>query len=135
MDWSNLVYLVSGWILAQIGQWLRHRRETPIEHRERPWEKVETFETLPRAWDAVFSKDRCYWLRIILKEGTKIGGYYGPNSFASSYPHGDDVYVEDVWNLDEGETHKEHTPKGLLVERKEISRIEVYQVEEGDRER
>jgi hypothetical protein len=128
-DYSNLVYLVFGWILGQIGRWIQYRKETPIELRKRPWEKKKTFRTLPRAWDAVFSKDRHYWLKIILKDGTKIGGYYGPNSFTSNYPHEDDIYIEDVWNLDEGETYEKHVPKGLLVERKEISHIEVYQVE------
>jgi hypothetical protein len=125
-----LLTLFIGWALSEGGLWLRYRRETEIENRERVWEKAETFEKIPRAWDYVFSKDRCYWLKIILKDGSKIGGYYGNKSFTSNYPHKDDLFVEDIWKLDEKETYNEHDPRGLLVEREEISYIEIYKIEE-----
>jgi len=119
-----------GWSLGEGSRWLRYRRETAIELRKRPWEKAETFNLYPGAWDYLFSKDEHYWLRITSRENIIFGGYYGSNSFASSYPHDADIYVEDVWNISDGEIYEKHQPRGLLIERKNILCIEVCGIEE-----
>ncbi len=128
-----LQYLLSalfGWALGESTRWLRYRRETAIDLRQRPWEKAEAFNIYPRAWDALFSKGEHCWLRITSHENIIHGGYYGNNSFASSYPHDDDIYVEDVWNLSDGETYEKHQTRGLLIERKNILCMEIFKVEE-----
>jgi len=116
--------------MSEFSWWIHFRREIAIENRQRVWEKEKTFEKLPTAWDYVFSKDCCYWLKIILKDGSKIAGFYGTNSFSSSYPHKDDIFLENIWKLDEGETFNDHENRGLLVERNEISYIEIYNIKE-----
>ncbi|MBF4328079.1 hypothetical protein EAY16_22670, partial [Vibrio anguillarum] len=39
-----------------------------------------------KPWDYFFAQGKCYWVKVILNNGTVIGGYYGPTSFASSSP-------------------------------------------------
>jgi hypothetical protein len=128
-----LQYLLTalfGWALGEGSRWLRYKKETAIELRQRPWEKAEGFSIYPRAWDDLFSKGKHCWLRITLNESIIFGGYFGNNSFASSYPHDDDIYIEDVWNLSAGETYENHQTRGLLIERKKILYMEILKVEE-----
>lgn len=55
----------------------------------------------PKAWDHVFGMGKPFWVVLTLKSGSKIGGYYGPNSFASSFPNPEQIYIEQVWKLSE----------------------------------
>ena len=48
---------------------------------------------IPGPWDFVFKKRKAYWMKIYLKNGDVIGGYYGENSFVSSYPHCKEIYI------------------------------------------
>jgi hypothetical protein len=59
------------------------------------------YEPVPTAWDALF-KDRgpCF-VRIRLKSGAWLGGWYGGRSNASGYPHPADLYLESQWAMAE----------------------------------
>jgi Family of unknown function (DUF6338) len=48
----------------------------------------------PKAWDYFFGKGAACWVVITLKSGRVIGGYYGTESFASSFPNEEDLYLE-----------------------------------------
>jgi hypothetical protein len=41
---------------------------------------------VPKPWDYVFRKRQAYWMTVHLKDKRRIGGRYGLNSAASSYP-------------------------------------------------
>jgi len=56
---------------------------------------------VPMAWDSVFNRGKSYWVVFHLKNGKKIGGYYSRESFVSGYPDPQDIYVEQMWRLDE----------------------------------
>jgi Family of unknown function (DUF6338) len=56
---------------------------------------------VPMAWDYVFGKGKSYWVVFYLKNGKKIGGYYSSESFVSGYPDIQDIYVQELWRLDE----------------------------------
>lgn len=56
---------------------------------------------VPMAWDYYFSRRTPCWMLFRLKNGKSIGGYFGPRSFASSYPHGRDIYIEQAWVVNE----------------------------------
>lgn len=55
----------------------------------------------PTPWDFVFMADKAFWVIVHLKDGTKVGGIYSNQSAASSYPSTEQVFLEEVWNLDE----------------------------------
>ena len=59
----------------------------------------------PKSWDYFFGKGAACWIIATLKTGHVIGGYYGTESFASSFPHEEDLYLELLCEL---------TPEGQL---------------------
>ena len=83
---------------------------------------------VPRPWDFIFSKRESYWIIVNLKSGLKIGGLYDTNSYTSSYPIKEQIYLEEVWKLDENGAFK--TPidrsNGILILGDEISSIEFF---------
>lgn len=62
---------------------------------------------VPLSWDYIFSRGKSYWVIFHLKNGQRIGGYYSSGSFASTYPDTQEIYVEELWRLDENGTFKE----------------------------
>ena len=83
---------------------------------------------IPKAWDYIFSKRESFWIIVHLKDGRRIGGKYDTNSFASSYPAEEQIYLEEVWKLDENGRFIEpiERSKGILVPGREISMIEFF---------
>jgi hypothetical protein len=59
--------------------------------------------------------------------GASIGGKYGKNSFASSYPAEEQIYLEEVWQIDQmtgkflSQVPRTH---GLIISRKDYVFIE-----------
>lgn len=52
-----------------------------------------------RAWDYVFGQRRAYWVIVTLTDGERVAGRYDSNSFASSFPAPDQIYLEETWHL------------------------------------
>ncbi|MDI6795119.1 MAG: DUF6338 family protein [bacterium] len=77
---------------------------------------------IKKPWDYVFGKRESYWIIVHLKEGSKVGGRFDTNSFASSYPAEEQIYIEEVWNLDQNGTFLEpiERSKGIIVLSTEI---------------
>lgn len=55
---------------------------------------------IKRPWDWVFSKKESYWIIVTLKDGRKIGGIFSDKSYASSFPLPEQIYLEEIWKLD-----------------------------------
>jgi hypothetical protein len=70
---------------------------------------------------------------IHLNNGKMIGGLYGTDSFASSYPEKEDLYLQEIWKIDsEGKKKKKIIgSKGLLVNHESIEFIEFFDIPEG----
>ena len=83
---------------------------------------------IDKPWDYVFSQRKPYWIRIMLKDGTVVGGKYAENSFSSSSPAPEQIYLEESWIMKEtGGFHraKERT-EGILLFGSEIKFLEFY---------
>jgi len=82
----------------------------------------------PSAWDYYFDKRMPCFVLIHLKNGRMIGGYYGVNSFATSFPSDGDIYFETVYAVDEkgkfGQPIANST--GALIRRDDYSYIEIF---------
>ena len=48
-----------------------------------------------KPWDYIFNKKEELWIIVHLKDGRRIGGKFGKNSFASSSPANEQIYIED----------------------------------------
>lgn len=73
----------------------------------RSWRRaLGLMHPMPKAWDYFFHLGRPCWVVAILKNGRTFAGYYGGNSFASSFPAEEDLYLEALCTL---------TPEGRIV--------------------
>lgn len=94
------------------------------------WDFVKKYIVSPihKPWDYVFRKKEVFWVIIHLKDGRRIGGKYDRNSFSSSYPSKEQIYLEEVWKLDEADKFVEpiEGSKGIIVLGEEILAIEFF---------
>jgi hypothetical protein len=82
---------------------------------------------IPKPWDYVFSKKEPYWIIIELNDGQRIGGVYEENSFASSYPNDEQIYLEQYWKIDGSKFIQPiHRTKGIMLSRENIKKVEFY---------
>lgn len=65
---------------------------------------------------------------IHLKSGILIGGLYYKDSFASSYPEKKDLYIKEVWKIDENGKFLEKIDRteGMLINYDIIDYIEMF---------
>lgn len=92
------------------------------------WLKLKNIRFIPKSWDYLFGKEEPYWILITLFDGTKIGGFFGRHSFASSFPSEEDLYIEELWKIDEKGGFKQRIENsgGCLIQRKDIKFIEFF---------
>jgi hypothetical protein len=83
---------------------------------------------IQKPWDYIFNKREHSWVIVHLKDGRRIGGKYDTNSFSSSYPSEEQIYLEEVWKLDEKNKFIEpiDRSKGIIVLSKEIIAVEFF---------
>jgi Family of unknown function (DUF6338) len=85
----------------------------------------------PTAWDYHFRKGEAHWIWLTFKSGQVMAGLYGPNSFASSFPQRQDVFIEKLLALDENAKvmgWKEDSA-GALINMENLERIEFFEME------
>ena len=82
----------------------------------------------PKPWDFVFRKRKPFWIIVTLKDGKQIAGRYASNSFASSSPAADQIFLEEAWlmNSDGGFDRKRTNSAGILVLTAEMTSIEFF---------
>jgi hypothetical protein len=83
----------------------------------------------PSDWVFSGSADDHYYILFHRKEGKDLGGYFGENSFATSSPNGQEIFVEEVWRLDEGGRFIERVEgtRGAIVNREDCDLIEFFE--------
>jgi len=95
------------------------------------WKPIAKYIVHPvqKPWDYVFSKKKSFWVIVHLKDGRKIGGRYDTDSFASSYPAEEQIYLEEVWKLDEKGAFVEpiKRSRGIVIFNKEIIAVEFFE--------
>lgn len=79
-------------------------------------------------WDWQFSKRDASWVIVTLKDGKKIGGKFGKNSSASTFPRSKEIYIEDIWKLDANHKfiYSIKRNKGVLITGDSILAIEFF---------
>lgn len=79
-------------------------------------------------WDEFFMKKKYAYLVIVFNDQSKIGGFYGENSAASVYPKANQIYIEQVWIIDEKNKFLKQKPRtfGAIIDIKDIKYIEFY---------
>jgi hypothetical protein len=83
---------------------------------------------IPKPWDYFFGqKIRC-WVIVHLKDGRRIGGRFDTNSFASSFPNKEQIYIEEVWKIDELGAFQEpiNCSMGIIIAEENILGLEFF---------
>lgn len=90
----------------------------------------------PTAWDYLFDQREPLFILVHLNSGALIGGYFGGNSYAGSFPNDGDVYLEAVYTLDEKGNFGDPIPdsRGVLLRKEQYSYIELFAVPEAQEE-
>jgi hypothetical protein len=90
--------------------------------------KYRKIHPVPVAWDFVFGKRERFWVIVHLKNGRLIGGFYGAQSFASSFPNPEQIFLEELWELDKKDRFKKalYQSAGAWIPREEISTLEFF---------
>jgi Family of unknown function (DUF6338) len=81
-----------------------------------------------KPWDYVFVKREPFWIIVHLRNGQRIGGRFGFESFASSEPAEEQIYLEEVWALDnEGRfLYGIERSRGIIIVKEEIRAVEFF---------
>jgi len=82
-----------------------------------------------KPWDYVFGKRDPFWIIVHLQNGQKIGGRFDIDSFASSDPADAQIYLEEVWVLDEGGRFQSpvERSRGIIIMKEEIRAVEFFE--------
>jgi Family of unknown function (DUF6338) len=86
----------------------------------------------PTAWDFIFSeRTKSYLIMFHMKSGAKIGGLYSTQSYVSSFPTSQEIYVEEVWRIDEqgGWLDPIEDSAGAFIKMEECTHVELFQVD------
>jgi Family of unknown function (DUF6338) len=84
-----------------------------------------------KPWDYVFSQRKPYWVKVVLKDRTVLGGKYAEHSFTSSSPANEQIYLEESWLINHRgalERPKNETA-GILIVSNEIAYLELMKYE------
>jgi hypothetical protein len=86
----------------------------------------------PTPWDYFFEQGRVIWVRFHMKEGDKLGAFYGEGSFASSFPHPQQIYVTELYRLDEAGriTEQVEGTAGAIINMEDCELIEFLEPQE-----
>lgn len=81
-----------------------------------------------RAWDYFFGLRKSAWVIVTLKDGSKIGGKYSTDSFSSSSPFPEQLYLEENWVINDygGLERSRSETLGILILSKDIEHIEFF---------
>jgi len=131
-DWKNLhpnfyavfymfvlfavpVGLGLGWAMLRTSSWFQNVATHPTQ----------------KPWDYVFSQRKPYWVKVVLKDGTKLGGKYAANSFASSTPANEQIFLEESWIINDkgGFDRPKNQTAGIVVISSEIAYLELIELQ------
>lgn len=121
-----VVCLVSPVLLSLGWYWLRTKH---LHH------KFGVDHPTQRGWEFFVRHHREFWVLFHLKNGKHLGGYFGGKSFAATYPQEPELYVEEVWRVDERGEFVEMVEGtlGSVIRIADCERVEFFQVKpEGE---
>ena len=103
-----------GWALLM--KWLRDQPWTPF------------LSSNNKAWDYFFARKKPVWVVAHMNDGRTVGGLYSGDSYASSYPSEEQVYIETQWLLGEDDEFIGAIDEsaGVLLNARDIKTLEFY---------
>jgi hypothetical protein len=86
------------------------------------------------AWDDFFKRRQECWVLFHLKNGKMLGGYFGVKSYVTTFPQEPEIYVEEVWRVDDRGAfiEKVEGTLGMVIRQADCERLEFFVVEGDD---
>lgn len=108
-----------------------------VTYWQRRKQRTVRFRPTPTAWDRVFQERGSCFVRLRLRDGVWIGGWYGTRSYATSYPHPAELYLESAWLMrPDGTFHRRiEETGGLYVRAADTDVLEILLPPGGPRRR
>ena len=99
--------------------------------RVRTWPGIRrlpriTYNPTPRAWDHAFKEAPECYVRLLMTDGSWLGGWCGQKSFVSSYPEPREIFVEKAWSMKADGAFDTEQPRsiGMYVRCDDVRSIE-----------
>lgn len=107
---------------------LRKMRTTKFAQRAMP-------HPTAKPWDYVFGQQKPYWVVVTLKDGRQIAGLYAEESFASSAPAAEQLYLQETWVMSSGGGFERPRVEsaGIMILAPDIVTVEFFNITRGDR--
>ncbi|HKP76698.1 MAG TPA: DUF6338 family protein [Longimicrobiaceae bacterium] len=88
----------------------------------------------PTAWDFFFNRREPAFVLVHLNSGALLAGYWGPDSYAGSFPNDGDIYLEAVYPVDKDGALGEPIPytRGVLLQKQQYSYVELFSVPDAE---
>lgn len=93
---------------------------------------INVVHSIPTAWDWKFGRSGYEWVLVTLKNGTRFGGFCGPESFMSSDPKERDLYIQWIHEIDDEGRWSPHAERGLFIAAGEVRTIEFWPEKPGE---
>lgn len=86
----------------------------------------------PTAWDYYFDKRHSVWVLAHLKDGTMIGGLFGGDSYATSFPNDGDIFLEKVAKVSSDGAFEKmvEDSAGMLLKKDSYDFLEFFHTEQ-----
>ncbi len=113
-----LVFFITPVGVAMLYHWVRTR----------DYFKDKVVQPSPTGWDWFFGGVPTCYVLFHLKSEEVVGGFYGGKSSASSYPQEQQVYVEEIWDLNDDLEFVRKRPNtaGAIINREDCNLIELF---------
>lgn len=80
-----------------------------------------------KPWDYVFGKRESFWVIAELVDGTIVGGIYDTDSFSSSFPMEEQIYLQQVWEVSGDQfLHPIDRSEGVIISGKHLRCLKFY---------
>jgi hypothetical protein len=96
--------------------------------------RLQPVHVVPTAWDYQFGRLReAHWILVKLSSGGTVAGYFGPRSFASSDPEERDLFIEQVYQIDENSVwHPMQEGHGTLIAKDQVDSVDFWPIAERE---
>lgn len=96
--WALLLLFIVPFTLGLLDYW-RTRWAWVSKVRAKTPVLQSPYDPTPRGWDFAFSNRPPGFIRVLTGDGRWVGGWFGTDSFAASYPEPRELYIEKAWRL------------------------------------
>lgn len=102
--WLGGTILIGAVLIPAVVAWLMYipvQRRSMVENGKikHRWVRRWSYNSVPTAWDWAAADPQNRFVRVLMPDRRWIGGYYGANSYVSTYPEPRDIFISEPWEM------------------------------------